>query len=122
MYKPYAAPYIQREVVDWAMAGTPIPAPHPVKVLHLAWLMQLGGLTRFIETGTLAGNTSGMIGLMPGVRVDTIEITQHYFDVAREKFAGNPQIVQHLGDSTYVLPELLAQLDMPALFWLDAHH
>jgi len=122
MYKLYNPKYIQREIVDWAMAGSPVPAPHPVKVLHLAWLIQLANLSRFIETGTLAGNTSGMIGLMSGVRVDTIEITEHYFHLANEKFGGNPQIYQHLGDSTFVLPQILEHLDVPALFWLDAHH
>jgi hypothetical protein len=122
MYSLYKSNYIQREVVDWALAGSPLPAPHPVKVLHLAWLLQISGLKRFIETGTLAGNTSGMIGLMPDMRVDTIEITRHYFDLAREKFAANPSVFQHFGDSTYVLPDILSRLTEPALFWLDAHH
>jgi hypothetical protein len=122
MYSPYAANYIQREVVDWAMQGAPIPAPHPVKVLHLAWILQVSNIGRFIETGTLAGNTSGMIGLMPDVHVDTIEITEHYFNLARERFGENTKITQHFGDSTHILPNLLKNLEEPALFWLDAHH
>ena len=119
--KPYSRVYVGRELTDWTMNGCPLPPPHPVKVLTLAHLVDVSGAKRFVETGTLAGSTSGMIAQIPGMHVDTIEITQHYYDKAMDALGDQKNVVQHLGDSADVLPRILKSLDEPAVFWLDAH-
>lgn len=120
--KPYNKAYLGRELGEWALNGSPIPAPHPVKVLILAHLFGMSRYCRFIETGTLMGNTSGPISLLPGIKVDTIELSPDYFARSRERLKHRPNITQHFGDSTDVLPQILRDLNEPAIFWLDAHH
>lgn len=75
----------------------------------------------FIETGTHKGN---MIAAMRD-RFDTIysiELGDELYARAKERFAHDPHITLLHGDSGIVLPELLQEITVPSLFWLDAHY
>lgn len=91
----------------------------PPEGLILALRQQLG-LTHFVETGTFLGHTAAWAGAhFP--HVVTIELAPAIREAARARFAGQPHIRVLGGDSGNVLQEVLAGLDQPAVFWLDAH-
>lgn len=76
----------------------------------------------FIETGTYAGGTClEVIGLFSNLY--TIEITQHYYDIAKKNFEDHAasSITQILGDSYTQLPKILDSIDSNVFVWLDAH-
>ena len=75
---------------------------------------------RFIETGTSEGET--VAALAPRFRrAISIELHPTLAALARHRFRRweNVEILE--GDSEELLPELLASVDEPALFWLDGH-
>lgn len=75
----------------------------------------------FVETGTRNGR-SAIFGVFMGFKeVHTIEANPWYVERARKRFLGFPEITLHPGDSSRILPEILASLDGKALLFLDAH-
>ena len=74
-----------------------------------------------VETGTYL---CGMINAVKGFfsEIYSIEPDNSLFIKAKKRFINikNIHIIQ--GDSSKVLPELLALIDYPCLFWLDAHY
>jgi len=52
-------------------------------------------------------------------RIYSIEFAPELAVRAERKFAGDPHIKIFCGDSRKILPEVLAQLNAAALFWLD---
>jgi len=81
------------------------------------------GPKTFIETGTYKGDTvKAMLQSHCFDIIHTIDIYVDRVDKAERRFASFPQVYCWQGDSAIVLPELLADLVEPALFWLDAHH
>jgi len=112
---------LRGEVGAWIRAGCPDPAPNVVKIAIVRSYLARFGLRRFIETATFWGAMTDAIG-RTGVRVDSIELDDRFFERAQRVFANRPNITIHHGDSAKVLPTLLEKLDEPALFWLDAHY
>lgn len=79
------------------------------------------GLTTFVETGTFRGE-SAEIAHSIFDEVHTCELSPEHYEAARRKFAGNPSVHCHLGDSAKLLAEISQSLDdQPRLYWLDAH-
>jgi SAM-dependent methyltransferase len=76
--------------------------------------------TTFVETGTYLGDTAAWAAER-FERVVTIEAFEPLFRAVAERFASLAHVERHLGDSPKVLKEIVASLDRPALFWLDAH-
>jgi hypothetical protein len=78
------------------------------------------GYSIFIETGT---NRGDMIERMSGhfKKIYSIELDPELHKKAREKFANRNDITLIQGDSGTKIKEILANLQEPALFWLDAH-
>lgn len=76
----------------------------------------------FVETGTLLGDT--VINLSDQfTEIHTVEIAEHYYNA----FVNNrklPHIKAHLGDSVFVLPDIVQNIsaDKRVIFWLDGHH
>jgi hypothetical protein len=103
----------------WRLGLTPpIPPTEPVKRRIIARYAK--GLPTFVETGTYRGDTVAL--LRKRVReVWTIELAPHLAAAAQARFAGDPNVHVLEGDSATVLPDIVAQLDGPALFWIDAH-
>lgn len=77
------------------------------------------GLRTLVETGTYYGE---MVAAMKRrfERIYSIEFVPELAERGQRKFAGDPHIRIFCGDSRLVMPEVLALLDGPALFWLDA--
>jgi hypothetical protein len=98
----------------------PNPPSHHYKVRTLRALGRAYGLRVFVETGTLYGETTEL--LSPHFDACfTIEIDPWLHARAQERFARKPSVRPILGDSAIVLPAIIAELDRPALFWLDGH-
>jgi hypothetical protein len=81
---------------------------------------QRHGLRVLVETGTYMGETAWALRNSFD-RIETIELEPTLARLARIRFAHTPTVRTHEGDSAAVLPTILASLDEPALFWLDAH-
>jgi hypothetical protein len=77
------------------------------------------GLKTLVETGTYYGE---MVAAMKNCfgRIYSIEFVPALAERAERKFAGHEHIRIFCGDSRVVMPEVLALLKEPALFWLDA--
>lgn len=112
---------LRRELGRWVEAGCPSPPPGVVKIAVVRAAVREWGIRRFIETGTFFGAMTDAIARL-GVEVDSIELDPNLYNRARRIFSNRQNIRLHLGDSAVVLPSLLAALEEPALFWLDAHY
>jgi len=73
-----------------------------------------------IETGTCLGySTQDLTQYFKTVH--TVEIQEPLYRAAKEKFASNPNIHCHNGDSVSVLKHLASIVKERAVFYLDAH-
>jgi hypothetical protein len=77
-------------------------------------------LTTLVETGTFEGEST-LYAAERFRRVVTIDISREYHEVAYMRCAQHQNVEFHIGDTRAVLPGVVASLDGPALFWLDAH-
>jgi len=104
----------------WERGGRHGPPPHLAKLAVVVDYAQRFGLRTFVETGT---NLGYMVDSVKDVfvRVISIEIDPVLFARATRKFARYPQISLRQGDSSELLPQVVAGLTDPCLFWLDAH-
>jgi hypothetical protein len=105
----------------WSRRGRPVPPPHSVKVRLVKQYAKRYRLRTLVETGTYQG--AMVRALLPCVeRIYTIELDDRWYGLAREEFAGSPKVTVRHGDSGTVLRQVLATIDRPCLFWLDAHY
>lgn len=74
----------------------------------------------FVETGTRDGDMIESVG-KSFQKIYSIELDTELYNKARERFAGQHNVVLIEGDSGSKIQEVLAELHEPALFWLDAH-
>jgi hypothetical protein len=111
----------RRIVMQWRLRGRPIPPPPTVKHAVVEEYRRRFGPRVFVETGTFAG---GMIDAVARRfdRVFSIELDPQWHARAVERFRSLPHVTLLHGDSGEQLPEVLRQIDEPALFWLDAHY
>lgn len=56
------------------------------------------------------------------VSCHSIELDQHLYRQAHNRFRNWLNVKTYQGDSGEVLPRILARLHCPALFWLDGHY
>lgn len=78
-------------------------------------------ISTFIETGTLVGD-----GIQSALNAGfekfySVELSDNFFNICKNKFLGNKNINLFLGSSEQELPKILDQIDEPFLLWLDAH-
>jgi hypothetical protein len=86
-------------------------------------LKNICDINTFVETGTYLGDTTALAADV-FTDVHSIELLTFFYDKAIKRFAHQPHIHIHLGDSANVFPTLLATLAVPkhkVLFWLDGH-
>lgn len=83
-------------------------------------LAEVGNLRNFVETGTFVGDSLEWAS-RSFAKIWTIELNPHFFAEAKAKNATLQNVNFLLGDSATILPSVVAGLDGPALFWLDAH-
>lgn len=81
---------------------------------------QAWGLRVLVETGTYRG---GMLAAVRGSfdTLHSIELNGLFYLYTKRRFAFDSAVHLWHGDSAAVLPQVLAEIDEPALFWLDAH-
>jgi len=100
----------------WESSGRPLPPPSIVKRYAREY-----GTRTLVETGTFHGDMVGACS-REFTRIISIELDRSLYEGARERFASNPHIEIHWGDSAALLPKLIESLSEPALFWLDGHY
>jgi len=110
------------EIARWIQAGCTGIAPSPVKRMVLSAYRKQYGLTQFIETGTHLGDTLAYIAQQKNVHATSIELDEDYHEAAKQRFVSYPNVTILQGDSGKLLPELVRELQIPALFWLDGHY
>ncbi|MFZ0687044.1 MAG: hypothetical protein WAM89_15990 [Terriglobales bacterium] len=103
----------------WILRGRPARSPHLLKQKVVREYGKAFGLTTLIETGTYYGE---MVAAMKGhfQRIYSVEFAPSLAERARRKFARYEHVRIFCGDSRLLMPEVLALLQGPALFWLDA--
>ena len=109
------------QIFRWVQAGMPVPPVPAAKRRLLARFQRQYGLTTFVETGTFKGDTLAAMADL-GLNCVSIELSDLYFERARARFAGTPNVTLRHGDAGEELPKVVAALDRPALFWLDGHY
>ncbi len=111
----------QNEARRWESAGRVGPPPHLVKQATVRQYGSRFGLDTLVETGTYMGD---MVAALRSdfVRIYSIELDEQLYRFACRRFRGHLRISLLQGDSSVVLPSLLASISSPCLFWLDGHY
>lgn len=104
----------------WLSSDRSKPGPALWKRYQLRRLADIYGLTTVVETGTYRGDTTAFM-FRGGCKVHTIELDHRLAREARLRFARTRQVTVHEGDSSVLLRGIVADLNEPALLWLDAH-
>jgi len=111
----------RREERAWRAAGKPGAPPPAAKQDVLLEHAQRAGLRTLVETGTFRGDM--VFAMLPHFdRIVSIELDAALHARARTLFAQEPKVELLQGDSGALLPQVVASLRAPALFWLDAHY
>lgn len=106
---------------DLAKNGNLISLPDEIKRLTILLYARLYHLTTFVETGTYSGDT--VDALRNEFRsIYSIELQPAFYAQAKKRFAGLDHIHILNGDSAALLPQILSDIKIPCLFWLDAHY
>ena len=111
----------KRKYSKWIEDGRPDPPPPLAKREMLLEYKKRHNLQILVETGTFKGDT---VEAMRGEfkKVYSIELSEKFYGEAKKRFAGVSNVELHQGDSGKVMPEVVAKLDAPTLFWLDGHY
>lgn len=118
----YIRPTFAHQVMRawWAEERT-TPPPNEVKLAAILYLADLIGAKMLVETGSYHGNT---VRALRG-RFDvlaSIEIAQELAAPLQEEFRHDKSVRIILGDSGKELSRLLDEVNLPTIFWLDAHY
>lgn len=75
----------------------------------------------FVETGSYIGK-----GIKSAMRakfkeIHSIELSEKYYNICKNKFINNSQVNMHLGDSGKILFDIISGINEPITFWLDGH-
>jgi len=108
-------------VLSWRFKGSPVLGPTENKPAMLLATARERGLRVLVETGTYMGGT------IEATKTDfdeiwSIELDERLHDEVAKRYRADPRIHCLQGDSGTVIAQVLAKLDRPALFWLDAHY
>jgi hypothetical protein len=119
MYGAYKALGHYPDYWYWILRGCPARSPHLLKQKVVREYGEKFGLKTLVETGTYYGE---MVAAMKNHfdRVYSIEYVPELAQRATRKFAHDKHVQILCGDSRVVIPQVLASLKIPALFWLDA--
>src|SRR5258708_2430617 len=108
-------------MAQWERSGRPVPPPQAVKHAAIREYATRYGLRTLVETGTYLGD-SIQANLNRFTKIYSIELGDDLYRRAVHRFKGHGHVSILQGDSTVVLPRVVAQLDEAALFWLDGHY
>lgn len=122
--------YIQRKIflnwrkkiiTEWIAKDKPIPPPHAIKQIAVEEFQIKFNYNILIETGTFQGD---MVEAQRRnfEKIYSIELSEKLFNECKRKFSRFNHINLYRGDSSMVLPSLMKEIFLPAIFWLDGHY
>jgi len=103
----------------WVLRGKRVRSPHLLKQMTVAEYGRRYNLRCLVETGTYYGEMVAAL-CQQFDRVYSIELDPKLAAYSRQRFKNYPQVKILEGDSGTLVPQVVAQLDRPAVFWLDA--
>jgi len=117
------ADYVQYRITvrNWNRKGNPIPAPDVVKQRTVKEYAKIFSVETFIETGTYLGDMVNAV-MDTFNKIYSIELDKTLYEQAKKKFSKHHNISILHGDSSKVLPVILADIRESCLFWLDGHY
>ena len=89
--------------------------------LTLEYVKLFGNGDTFVETGTYLGDTVQLAIEAGYKKIHSIELDDGLFYSALKLFENNHGVKIWLGDSVDELEKIMALVEGPATFWLDAH-
>ena len=108
-------------IAGWRLRGRPVPPPHAVKRGVIRHYQKKFGVGVLVETGTYLGEM--VEAMRPHFReVYSIELSEDLHERAKKLFAADPHVHLVRGDSADAMPDILAAVSEPCLFWLDGHY
>lgn len=110
-----------KEHKEWEEKGKPLPVSNLSKQEALRTCQRKYQVKIFVETGTYLGDTLYTLSF-DFLRLYSIELSTHYYQLAKRRFKKFSHVHLLQGDSGAVLKELVPTLDAPAIFWLDGHY
>lgn len=116
----YLARKRQAQYDQWIANGRRSGMPDLYRQKIIQGAAEIRKLDVFVETGTYFGDMTAAVEPF-FTSIHTIELDPDLYAMASKRFRSSPKIHLHLGDSGSELPKVLAAIDRPALFWLDAH-
>jgi len=111
----------KKDLRNWKKSGRPVPPPHLVKQRIVKEYARRFSMHTLIETGTYFGD---MVYSTKDTfsRIFSIELDKALYERAKKRFSKFHHISIIQGDSSEMLPDILANITQPCLFWLDAHY
>lgn len=79
------------------------------------------GLRHFVETGSCFGRSIQQAVELGYSDVRSVEAKPARYEHCLQLFLSNPNVRLWCGDSVKLLPEMVSDLNEPALLWLDSH-
>jgi hypothetical protein len=76
----------------------------------------------FIETGSFLGDGIQQALDAGFSKVISIELSDKYFSICKNRFSNNSNVSIIKGDSFLVLPSIMENVNEQVTFWLDGHH
>jgi len=111
---------LRKKFRRWQAGGAVLPMPNWGKQAVVIEYIRRFQPGIFIETGTYKGKM--VYSVIPYIKeIYSIELEPRHYENATRRFAGYPNIHILLGQSGEVLPGVLAKINQPCIFWLDAH-
>jgi hypothetical protein len=104
----------------WLQTPQSMLVPQAIKRSILFSLARERKINVLVETGTYLGDTVAY-GLQSFKEVHSIEVDRRLHERAKRLFGNRPGAFLHIGDSGGILPKIVAELEEPAVFWLDGH-
>jgi hypothetical protein len=106
---------------EWKRNGCPAPPPHIVKQKTIKEYQEKFKYSVLVETGTALGE---MVDAQKDnfKKIYSIELGVELFEKAKKRFKNDKNITIVQGDSGKVLPNVLSEINEPAIFWLDGHY
>lgn len=97
------------------------PLPHTLKQYTVKDYAHKYGCPVLVETGTFEGDmVKACLGSFK--KIFSIELDEVFYRKAVKKFSSFPHVKIVQGDSGEKLAELLKEIKVPCVFWLDGHY
>jgi len=111
----------KKQLDEWNKNGCPAPPPHIIKQMTIREYQDKYKYLVLVETGTYKGD---MVEAQKKIfrKIFSIELGVDLFNKATKRFQNDDNITIVQGDSGKVLPEILLEINEPAIFWLDGHY